>query len=108
MLIRRSFRFLGVRRLFSGYSDKDLYAILGVTPTTSKKDIKQAYATLVKKHHPDVKKGDDSMFKDINLAYSTLSNDEKKKEYDQFQEQKSKIKDFQSGGGKTYYGVSAK
>lgn len=104
MLIR-SRKFFSLRRLFSSYTDKDLYKILGVSKTSTKKDIKAAYANLVKQHHPDVKKGDDTIFKEINLAYSILSNDDKKAEYDQYTDQKSKMRDFQSRGP-TYQGVS--
>ena len=95
-----------MKKHFSVYLDKDLYKILGVTKASDKKAIKSAYASLVKQHHPDVKKGDDAMFKDINLAYSVLANDQKKVEYDQYMEQKNKIKDFQSRGGQANSGVS--
>lgn len=105
MIARRTYRWLGISRAFSAYLDKDLYKILGVTKSTDKKAIKAAYASLVKQHHPDVKKGDDALFKDINLAYSVLSNDEKKQEYDQYLEQKNKIRDFQGRGSQTYSGV---
>lgn len=103
-MIFRVAKAFGLRRHFCNYADKDLYKILGVTKNSSKKDIKTAYASLVKQHHPDVKKGDDTMFKDINLAYSILSNDEKKSAYDQYADQKSRLKDFQ-GGGQTFRGV---
>lgn len=93
--------------MFCTFSQKDLYKVLGLSKTATKKDIKSAYATLVKKHHPDVTKGDDAMFKDINLAYSILSNDEKKSAYDQYSDQKSKMRDFQSPGGQSYQGVTS-
>lgn len=64
---------------------KDYYEILGVNKKTSKEDIKSAYRKLAKKYHPDANVGNkdvESIFKDINLAYNTLLNDEEKKKYD--------------------------
>jgi len=94
-----------------GFSaDKDFYKILGLSKTADKKEIKAAYASLVKKNHPDVNKGagSDALIKDINLAYSVLSNDEKRKEYDEYNERRNKVRDFQGGnqGGQssTTYG----
>lgn len=77
---------------------KDLYKILGVDAKADKAKIKTAYANLVKKHHPDVNKGASSaeLFKDINLAYSVLSSDEKKKDYDQYIDQKNRMGNYSS------------
>ena len=95
--IRRfSFRIPVLGRAFSNGmnndSNKDLYKILGVDRKSADKvAIKSAYVSLAKKHHPDVNKdGDPSLFKEINMAYSILSNDEKKKEYDGILEQKTR------------------
>lgn len=98
MFARRSIFGLRMVRRFCSTSDKDLYRILGVSAKSSTKDIKLAYAGLVKKHHPDVTKGDDSTFKDINLAYSILGNAEKKKDYDAYVEQKERVKNYQRSG----------
>ena len=105
-LVRR-FSTLGQQAAFS----KDLYKILGVTKSTDKAGIKTAYTKLVKQHHPDLNKdkGSDQMIKDINLAYMVLSNEEKKKEYDDYLSQKDKISDFESkaqrsGGQYARYG----
>ncbi|MCK5044293.1 molecular chaperone DnaJ [Candidatus Parcubacteria bacterium] len=62
---------------------KDYYQILGVTKSASVEEIKKAYRKLAHKYHPD-KGGDEQKFKEINEAYQTLSNKEKKAQYDQF------------------------
>jgi DnaJ-class molecular chaperone len=54
----------------------DYYSILGVSKTASTEDIKKAYRKLAMKHHPD-KGGDEARFKQINEAYSVLSDNKK-------------------------------
>ena len=64
---------------------KDYYAALGVEKTASKDEIKKAYRTLSMKYHPDRNQGDKSFedkFKEINEAYSILSDDSKRNDYD--------------------------
>ena len=63
---------------------KDYYNILGVDKRANKDDIKKAFRTLAHKYHPDKKTGDDAKFKEINEAYSILSEDQKRAQYDQF------------------------
>ncbi len=66
---------------------KDYYRILGVSKTASIEEIKRAFKTLAKKHHPDLNKGDKSSeekFKKVNEAYAVLSDPEKRKQYDTF------------------------
>jgi len=59
----------------------DYYSILGVSKTASTEDIKKAYRKLAMKHHPD-KGGDEARFKQINEAYSVLSDQQKRSQYD--------------------------
>ncbi|MFZ2522550.1 MAG: molecular chaperone DnaJ [Minisyncoccia bacterium] len=63
---------------------KDYYQILGVDKKAPKEDIKKAFRNLAHKYHPDKKGGDDAKFKEINEAYSVLSDDSKRANYDQF------------------------
>jgi len=67
-------------------SQKDYYAILGVKKTATKEEIRKAYKKLAIKWHPDKnaknKKEAEEKFKEISEAYNTLSDPEKKKEYD--------------------------
>src|SRR6185369_6555760 len=62
---------------------KNYYDILGVDKKASKDDVKKAFRKLAQKHHPD-KGGDEAKFKEITEAYSTLSDDRKRKEYDSY------------------------
>jgi curved DNA-binding protein len=63
---------------------KDYYQILGVDKNAGADDIKSAYRKLAKKYHPDVskEKGAEAKFKDINEAYQTLKDTEKRAAYD--------------------------
>lgn len=61
---------------------EDYYEILGVSKEATEDEIKRAYRKLALKTHPDKNGGDDTMFKKINLAYETLSDPDKKREYD--------------------------
>ncbi len=63
---------------------KDFYSILGVEKTASDDEIKKAYRKLAHKHHPDKEGGDEAKFKEINGAYQTLSDKQKRQQYDQF------------------------
>lgn len=59
----------------------DPYKILGVSKNASKGEIKKAYRKLAVKHHPDMG-GDEEKFKQLNEAYSLLSNEQKRVQYD--------------------------
>ena len=63
---------------------KDYYQVLGVSKGASEEEIKKAYRRLAHKHHPDRRDGDEKKFKEINEAYQTLSNKQKRQQYDQF------------------------
>jgi DnaJ-class molecular chaperone len=66
---------------------KDYYKILGVEKGASKDDIKKAFRKLAHEHHPDKTKGDATSaqkFKEASEAYSVLSDDAKRQQYDTF------------------------
>lgn len=62
-------------------SAKNFYDVLGVQRNASDEDIKKAFRKLAVKYHPD-RGGDENKFKEISEAYDTLSNPDKRKEYD--------------------------
>ena len=63
---------------------KNYYEILGITRNASPDQIKKAYRKLARKYHPDVSKeaNAEEHMQAINVAYDTLSNEQKKTEYD--------------------------
>ncbi len=69
---------------------KDYYEILGVSKDVSDEDLKRAFRKLAKKYHPDAqhteedKKAAEAKFKEINEAYSVLSDKQKRAQYDRF------------------------
>lgn len=65
---------------------RDYYDVLGVDKTASEKEIKMAFRRLAKKYHPDVNKEADAeeKFKEAQEAYAVLSDEKRRKQYDQF------------------------
>ena len=61
----------------------DYYSILGVSRDADEKTIKKAFRKLAREHHPDAG-GDEAKFKEINEAYEVLSDEKKRRLYDQY------------------------
>ena len=66
--------------------EKDYYKALGVPKDASQADLKKAFRALAKKHHPDSNKNNpeaEETFKEVSEAYDVLSDETKRKEYDE-------------------------
>lgn len=74
-----------IKRMYVGFDNRqmvqqDAYSVLGLSPSASDKEIKEAYRSLVMKYHPDrvttddpaIKKGAEDKFKKIQTAYDTI------------------------------------
>src|SRR3982751_5724539 len=81
--------------------NKDYYNILGVNKSASKDEIKKAFRKLAHEYHPDKKGGNVDKFKEVNEAYSILSDDKKRAEYDTY----GRV--FNEAGGGTAGGFNA-
>ena len=67
-------------------ASNDYYAVLGVDRTATAEEIRKAYRSLARKYHPDVNKAEDAAtkFNEVQEAYDTLCDAEKRRSYDQF------------------------
>ena len=76
---------------------KDYYKTLGVGKDASQEDLKKAYKNLAKKFHPDLNKesGSTEKFKEINEAYSILSDEQKRANYERFGDSGEQFSGFQ-------------
>ncbi len=63
---------------------RNYYDILGVQKNASKEEIKKAFHKLAHKYHPDKTSGDADKFKEVSEAYSILSDDKKRAEFDSY------------------------
>ncbi|KAG0439622.1 Chaperone protein DnaJ 2 [Dictyocoela muelleri] len=87
-------------KLFKTKNPKDFYSVLEVSKTASQEEIKNAYARLTRIYHPDANKIKESAecFAMINNAYSVLSDQKKRREYDL----KSYLNDSKSNYNRSY------
>ncbi len=82
---------------------RDYYEVLGVQRNATAEEVKKAFRKLAVQHHPDKNPGDkkaEEKFKEINEAYETISDPQKRKMYDQFGHQASNM----GGGGHNPFG----
>ena len=79
---------------------KDYYKVLGVQRNADEKEIKKAFRKLAQQYHPDKNPGDkvaEGKFKEINEAYTVLSDADKRSKYDRFGAQ---WEQYERGGGR--------
>ncbi|WP_176636762.1 DnaJ domain-containing protein, partial [Streptococcus sobrinus] len=67
-------------------NNQEYYDRLGVSKDASQDEIKKAYRKMSKKYHPDINKepGAEEKYKDIQEAYETLGDEQKRAAYDQY------------------------
>ncbi|MGI5405412.1 DnaJ C-terminal domain-containing protein [Streptomyces chartreusis] len=94
---------------------RDFYEVLGVARTADPDEIQRAYRTLARKYHPDVNKDPqaEERFKEINEAFSVLSDPDQRARYDRFGEDFRKVpEDWEervaagAGSGSGFWGTT--
>lgn len=85
---------------------KDYYNALGVSKNAPLDEIKKAFRKLAHKYHPDKKGGDEMKFKEVSEAYSVLSDEKKRSEYDAYGRVFNEGGE-ESGGAQGFGGFSA-
>lgn len=71
-----------VSRLFSTNIAGNHYRVLGVSKTATRDEIRRAYISLAKEHHPDTPTGNEEKFKRVAAAWEILGNEKLKRDYD--------------------------
>src|SRR2546423_14834607 len=68
-------------------NERNYYEVLGVSPHATEDEIKKAFRALARQHHPDANRDDPQAverFKELNEAYETLRDPERRRRYDMF------------------------
>ena len=91
------------------YVEKDYYATLGVPKDAKPAEIKKAYRKLARDLHPDHNPGSEEKFKEVSEAYDVLSDETRRKEYDEAREMFSggaRFRGTRGGNGATTFDVN--